>query len=234
MSSESLAVVLPIFNEEPIIPVLFERLDKLKETILPINLQVIAVDDGSSDRSFIELKKAVGTREWVSVIRFSRNFGHQIAVSAGIDHVQVLQQMPEQDRFLRGMVSWVGFRQTAVEFERDVRYAGVTKYPLHKMIRFAMDGIISFSTAPLRMATVFGFTVSLFALLYIIVILILKFTGHTFPGYASIMVAVLFLGGVQLITIGILGEYIGRIHTQNKQRPLYIVSDLINPANEPK
>jgi dolichol-phosphate mannosyltransferase len=137
----------------------------------------------------------------------------------------VLRGMKEKDRFIRGLVSWVGFKQASVLYNRDERYAGVTKYPLRKMIKFALDGITSFSSAPLRIATWLGNLVSGLAFLYLAVIIWQALTGQTVPGFASIMVAVLFIGGVQLICLGILGEYLGRVFNEVKPRPVYIVEE---------
>jgi glycosyltransferase involved in cell wall biosynthesis len=144
--------------------------------------------------------------------------------------VEALRRLPERHRFLRGMVSWVGYRQTGVEYDRDERQFGTTKYPLHKMIRFAIDGITSFSDIPLRFASYFGFFVSAVAFTYALVVVIAKLLrvyppGYT-PGWASTIVAVVFLGGVQLISLGILGEYLGRIHDEVKGRPLYLIDDI--------
>jgi dolichol-phosphate mannosyltransferase len=147
--------------------------------------------------------------------------------------VDALAQTREKHRFLRGLVSWVGFKQIGVEYERDARLSGVTKYPVSKMLSFAIDGITSFSEIPLRFATYLGFGVSVFAFVYAIVVLILKIYGFNEAGYTSMMVAILFLGGVQLITIGIAGEYLGRIYDQVKERPLYFLSSVERgaPAN---
>jgi dolichol-phosphate mannosyltransferase len=144
--------------------------------------------------------------------------------------VDALRRSPERNRFLRGMVSWVGFNQTAVEYDRDVRYAGSTKYPLTKMLRFAMDGITSFSDIPLRFASYLGFTVSAIAFVYALMIVGFKLfrvnpPAYT-PGWASTIVAVLFLGGVQLMSLGILGEYLGRVYDEVKGRPLYLISEI--------
>jgi polyisoprenyl-phosphate glycosyltransferase len=144
--------------------------------------------------------------------------------------VEAVRRLPERHRFLRGMVSWIGFNQTALEYDRDVRYSGTTKYPLSKMVRFAMDGITSFSDVPLRFASYFGFTVSAIAFIYAVIVIIfrtfnLRLAYYT-PGWASTIVAVLFLGGVQLISLGILGEYLGRVYDEVKGRPLYIISDI--------
>jgi dolichol-phosphate mannosyltransferase len=139
-----------------------------------------------------------------------------------------LLKMRERHRLIRGMVSWVGYKQTGVEYERDERFAGKTKFSWFKMAQFALDGITSFSNVPLKMATYLGFLVSFLSLIKIIELSVNYFYKSYVPGWASIMVAVLFLGGVQLITIGIIGEYIGRIHEEVKNRPLYLVDEEIN------
>jgi dolichol-phosphate mannosyltransferase len=139
--------------------------------------------------------------------------------------VETLRQLREQDRYVRGMVTWVGFRQEPVEFQRQARAAGVTKYPLRKMIRFAVDAVLSFSVKPLRLATWVGIAASGVAFAGIIYALAVRlFTGNWQAGWASLAVAVFFLGGVQLICLGILGEYIGRIYRETKRRPLYVVA----------
>ena len=138
-----------------------------------------------------------------------------------------LGQVRERHRFLRGLVSWVGFRQTGVTYDRAERFSGVTKYPFSKMLKFAIDGITSFSEIPLRFATYLGFASSCFAFAYLVVILTLKVMHLNLRGYTSTMGAILFLGGVQLIGIGILGEYVGRIYDEVKARPLYLVADVL-------
>jgi dolichol-phosphate mannosyltransferase len=144
--------------------------------------------------------------------------------------VDALKNSRERHRFLRGMVSWVGFEQTGVEYDRDERHSGVTKYPLSKMLTFAVDGITSFSDVPLRFASYLGFSASTVAFVYALIVIVLKVFNINPPlytrGWASTIVAVLFLGGVQLIGIGILGEYIGRIYDEVKARPLYLISDI--------
>jgi dolichol-phosphate mannosyltransferase len=141
--------------------------------------------------------------------------------------VDQLRKLREKDRFMRGLVSWIGFRQTGVAYSRDKRYAGKTKYPYRKMIRFAFDGIFSFSTAPLKLATWVGYAASLLAFLYLISVFVQKALGYTVEGWATIMVALLFLGGVQLICIGILGEYLGRLFNEVKPRPMYILEETL-------
>jgi dolichol-phosphate mannosyltransferase len=142
--------------------------------------------------------------------------------------VDALLAMPERDRFLRGMVSWVGFRQAAVPYERAPRLAGTSKYPLFKMIRFATDAVLSFSYMPLRLATWLGFITILMAfggIIYAVLLRLYTDEKHWVRGWASIFTAVLFIGGVQLISLGIIGEYLGRIYSEVKQRPLYVVQE---------
>ena len=303
-----LSVVIPIFNEGGLLPELYSRLKNVLNQ-LPVFYEIIFVDDGSQDTSYSFLQSLTEKDSGVKVIRLSRNFGHQLAITAGMDYctgdvvvimdgdlqdppelipkliekwkegfdvvyavrkkrkgerflklitaffyyrifrwitkVQIpadtgdfrlisqralseLRKLRESHRLIRGMVSWVGFRQTGIEYERDRRYAGKTKFSWIKMGRFALDGITSFSNVPLRMATVLGFIVSFFSLIKIGELLYSYYYKSLVPGWASIMVAVLFLGGVQLITIGIIGEYIGRIHEEVKNRPLYLIEESIN------
>jgi dolichol-phosphate mannosyltransferase len=139
--------------------------------------------------------------------------------------VEQLKLLREKDRFVRGLVSWVGFRQTGVTYHREARSAGVTKYPLGKMIKFAFDGITSFSTAPLKLATWTGYLAALAAVLYLISVFVQRALGITVEGWATIMVAMLFMGSVQLICLGILGEYLGRIFNEVKPRPMYVIEE---------
>jgi dolichol-phosphate mannosyltransferase len=140
--------------------------------------------------------------------------------------VKYFRKLRERDRFVRGLVSWIGFKQTGVTYEREKRYAGETKYPYTKMIKFALDGITSFSSFPLKLATWLGYFTSFLAFLYLCSVFIQKVFGYTVHGWATIMVGMLFLGGVQLICLGIVGEYIGRIFNEIKQRPLYIIEEM--------
>jgi dolichol-phosphate mannosyltransferase len=301
------SLVFPIFNEAACLPVLWDRIMAVVAS-LDYDFELIFVDDGSTDGSFDIMSAIAATDIRVKLLRFSRNFGHQIAITAGIDVaegdavivmdsdlqdppelisemlakfeagmdvvyavrrdrsgetwfkkvsanvfykmlnwmsstpipldtgdfrlmsrrvVAALSTMREQDRFVRGMVSWVGFNQCPVYFDRDPRVAGQTKYPFRKMVQFALNGIMSFSTVPLRWASWLGFVLSGAAGIYIIVVVGLRFTGHTFPGYASLMISVLLLGGIQLMTVGILGGYVGRLVMESKKRPLYIVSETV-------
>jgi dolichol-phosphate mannosyltransferase len=137
-----------------------------------------------------------------------------------------LRAMREKDRFIRGLVSWVGYRQSFIMYDRDERYAGETKYPLAKMIKFAFDGLTSFSSAPLRIATWMGYFSSAMAFLYLLSVFVQVAMGVTVEGWATIVVAVLFLGGVQLICLGIIGEYLGRVFNEIKPRPVYIVEEI--------
>lgn len=302
-----LSVVIPCFNEESVLREVQRRLVEVLSQIEDAEYEIIYVDDGSQDGTSDVLRELQTSCGQVRVLRLSRNFGHQIAVTAGLEHssggavvvidadlqdppevisemvaryrdgydvvyglrtgrdgetqfklwtaklfyrllnrvskvqippdvgdfrlmsrraVAAVLAMPERDRFLRGMVSWAGFKQVAVLYERAPRRAGETKYPLTKMIRFAVDGILSFSFAPLRLATWTGFATMAVAFAGIIYAVLLRLYTHDWVrGWASIFVAVLFLGGVQLICIGIIGEYIGRIYGEVKQRPLYFLQE---------
>lgn len=147
--------------------------------------------------------------------------------------VEAFKSMPERNRFVRGMVSWVGFNQTYIEYERDERFAGVTKYPLKKMLKFASDGIVAFSSKPLKFMTGLGSITILLALIILIYSLIVKISGHyTQPGWTSLMVAITFFSGVQLLSLGVIGEYIARIYDESKNRPLFIIREKINFEDE--
>ncbi|MEZ4414457.1 MAG: glycosyltransferase family 2 protein [Gemmatimonadota bacterium] len=308
-----LSVVVPVFNEEQVIQAFYDRATTALSTIPGWDLELVFVDDGSADQSFALLNALAGRDTRVKVLRFSRNFGHQIAITAGVDHasgdavavidsdlqdppeviadmvakleegydviygqrvdrqgetrlklwtaaafyrllkrlvkieipvdvgdfrlmsrraVLELRLMREKDRFVRGLVSWVGFRQTGVPYRREARFAGATKYPMGKMLKFALDGITAFSTVPLKLATWLGYAASAFAFVYLVSVFVQKAVGVTVEGWATIMVAMLFLGGVQLICLGILGEYIGRIFNEIKPRPMYVVADRVNLTAE--
>jgi dolichol-phosphate mannosyltransferase len=304
---QELSVVVPVFNEEENIPELYRRL----RAVLPQVVQeweILFVDDGSRDRSWELIRTLAAQDPRVRGLRFSRNFGHQMAFAAGLDHargqavvimdadlqdppelipelvakhregyevvyavrvarhgetafkkltaklfyrllaritavqipldtgdfrlmgpraVEAFRRLPERHRFTRGLVAWLGFPQTGVPYERAPRHAGTTKYPLRKMLRFALDAITSFSHLPLQLATWLGFVVSAFAFFYILVVLALKVAGISWPGYTSLMAAILFLGGVQLLMVGLLGEYVGRIYDEVKHRPLYLVAEKV-------
>jgi len=299
-----ISVVIPLFNEERIVPELVRRVDGvLREAGEPY--EIVLVNDGSRDATGPAARALFAQYPALVLVELSRNFGHQIAATAGLDRtrgdavvlmdgdlqdppelipemlakwregydvvyavrrtrrgespfklwtasmfyrvtsrltnvsipvdvgdfrlmsrrvVDALQGMRERHRFIRGLVSWVGYRQTGIPYDRDVRFAGNTKYPLRKMLKFALDGITAFSEVPLRVATYLGFAIAGFAFVYGIVVLVLNVLGYNLPGYTSTMLAILLLGGVQLVTIGILGEYVGRIYDEIKDRPLYLVA----------
>ncbi len=300
-----LTVVIPAFNEEANLRPMFERLVAALENEVD-GLEIIFVDDGSSDGTWSGISDLAASDDRVRGVRFARNFGHQAAVTAGVDvargravvlidadlqdppeiipemiskwrdgfevvfaqresregetlfkkataalfyrllhrvtevdipvdtgdfrlmgprALEAFRALPERNRFIRGLVSWIGFPQTAVRYRREARHAGDTKYPFRKMLRFALDALTSFSFLPLRVATFLGFAASAFSFLYILVVLVLKAVGISWLGYTSLMASILFLGGIQLIMIGVLGEYIARIFDEVKRRPLYLVGN---------
>lgn len=308
-----LSVIVPIYNEEETIPELFKELEKFKTAFqaqISRNpaVQIVFVNDGSQDTSFSALKEIAEKHSDYLLINLSRNFGHQMAVTAGLQYasghycalmdadlqdppeiiiqlyqkciqgydvvyarrrtrasespfklftaklfyrllkritnvnipvdtgdfrimsarvVTQLRNMPETHRFIRGMVSWVGFPQTYLEYDRHERFAGTTKYPLSKMIKFALDGITSFSVLPLKIATFLGYMYTVFAIIYTIYILYLKFfTDQLIQGWAGIVVLLCLTGGILFILLGILGEYVGRIYEEVKDRPNYIVENI--------
>jgi glycosyltransferase involved in cell wall biosynthesis len=312
-----LSIIVPCYNEELVLKATYERLAKVCGALAAIRYELIFVNDGSQDQTQQILSQLQLNDSNVRVLRLSRNFGHQIAVSAGLEEargdavvvidadlqdppelipklierwrdgnhvvygvrveregegrfklwtakvfyrlinrlsdtkmpldagdfrlidrqvVDVLKAMPERARFLRGMVSWAGFKQVSVEYERAARQAGESKYPFRKMIHFAMDGIISFSLVPLKMAIWTGFLAIWIAVLGIIVAIIDRLLERGLArGWASIFVAVLFMGGIQLVSLGIIGEYLGRIYTEVKHRPLYAIQERLGFAeNNPE
>lgn len=300
-----LSVVIPVFNEQENVLVLFERLVKSLVPMEFSEVELVFVDDGSQDRTVEIVKGLRHDKLNICLIELSRNFGHQLAVTAGIDNckgdlvviidadlqdppelipemvvkiesgydvvyakrkarkgesvlkkatakwfyrvlsritsveipidtgdfrvitrrvVEVLKQMPEREKFLRGQIAWIGFSQTFVEYDRDQRNAGDSGYTWSKMIGFALDGITSFSNFPLKVATISGFVMSFISFLLMLYALYSRFVLKVYePGWTSLMLSVLFIGGIQLVAIGIMGEYIGRIGNNVKQRPLYIV-----------
>jgi len=307
-----LSLIVPVYNEAQVIGVFYERAAAALAAIDRLDYELIFIDDGSRDGSYDTLCGFAAANPRVRVLKFSRNFGHQIAITAGIDHargdciviidsdlqdppeviasmveqwragfdvvygvrseregetavklmtasffyrlmgrlsniqipanvgdfrlmsrrvVDQLKLLREKDRFVRGLVSWVGFRQTGVLYHRDPRYAGETKYPMRKMLKFAFDGITSFSTAPLKLATWLGYVAAVLAVMYLLSVFVQKLMGYTVEGWATIMVAMLFMGSVQLICIGILGEYLGRIFNEVKPRPMYVIEELVEAAS---
>jgi glycosyltransferase involved in cell wall biosynthesis len=301
-----LSIVVPCYNEAAVIEEFHRRVVAALAGI-ESDLEIIYTDDGSRDQTANILRELQQKDRRVRVVSLSRNFGHQLAVTAGLEHargdavviidadlqdppevipemiqrwrdgyqvvyglrvrragettfkrwsaklfyrllnrlseieippdvgdfrlldrqvVDVLLAMPERDRFLRGMISWVGFRQVAVVYDREPRRAGESKYPLVKMLGFALDSVISFSFAPLRLAIWVGFGAIAASFAGIIYALIIRlYTTEWVRGWASIFTAILFLGGIQLITLGIVGEYVGRIYAEVKMRPLYVVRE---------
>lgn len=301
------SIVIPIYNEEETIPELVRRLTAVMDALSRPS-EVIFVDDGSRDASFRLFHELHQRDRRFKVIRFSRNFGHQVAISAGIDHASgeaimimdgdlqdppellpeflkkrdegfdvvyavrkkrkeplfkklayftfyrllqrvaaidipldagdfslidkrvadALRAMPERHRFVRGIRSWTGFRQTGLEYERDRRFGGEVKYTTAKLLRLALDGMFSFSYVPLRLASYVGLGISLISFAMALFYFLQKlFVGIDTKGWASTIVIILFLGGVQLLTVGIIGEYIGRIYDEVKQRPLYVISERV-------
>ena len=306
-----ISVVVPVFNEIEVVDAFYERVTRVFESAPELDHELLFVDDGSSDGTFERLSELADADSGIRILKFSRNFGHQIAITAGIDHARGdaivvidvdLQDPPEaivdfvakwregydvvygvrtdrdgesraklmtarvfyrllrrftnveipvdvgdfrlmskpaadqfrrlreKDRFVRGLVSWLGFRQTGVPYAREARHAGETKYPYRKMVKFAIDGITSFSNAPLKLASWLGYLASILTFLYLATVFVQKAMGGTVQGWATIMVGLLFLGGVQLICLGIIGEYIGRIFNEIKPRPMYIVEEVSAPG----
>jgi glycosyltransferase involved in cell wall biosynthesis len=166
------------------------------------------------------------TFRWLSSVDLPRNSGDFRLLDRRA--LEALLRMPERSRFLRGMAVWVGFEQSSVLYERDARSAGETKYPLRKMVRFALDALLSFSSHPLKVATYLGFAVSILTFVATVAVFVLRLAGEYLPGFSMLTMIVLLLGGVQLITIGVLGEYLARIYDEVKRRPLYVVDDVLN------
>ena len=300
------SIIAPIYNEFDNLPELYQRVREVMDSTGE-PWELILVDDGSTDGSTERIRELAARDKTVRPVIFARNFGHQIAVTAGLDYsrgeavviidadlqdppevildlikkwregyevvyavraeregeswfklisasmfyrliyritdvkipldtgdfrlidrkiVAVMNKMREKHRFLRGMAAWVGFRHVGVNYKRAARHAGVTKYPFRKMLKFAQDGITGFSYFPLQIATYLGFFAAVISVIVIPIVAILRMTGSQFfGGQATTLLAVLFLGGVQLISLGILGEYIGRIYDEVKGRPLYITKE---------
>jgi dolichol-phosphate mannosyltransferase len=296
-----LSVVAPVYNEEATIEQFYAR---VCSALAGLSFEIVLVDDGSTDGGPAVLERLASSDPRVRIVFLSRNFGHQTALTAGLDHARgdavvmldadlqdppelintmldrwrvgcdvvyavrearegesrfklstarwfyklfdklaqvelqhnsgdyrlldrraldALLAMRERNRFLRGMTVWVGYTQAAVGYKRDPRYAGETKYTLSRMLRFSLDAISSFSHRPLQLATLLGFLISTLAFLAIPVVVVLRLLGSYLPGFSAITILVLLLGGIQLIAIGIIGEYVGRIYDEVKGRPLYLV-----------
>lgn len=300
-----LSVVVPVFNEEDTLRELHAR---LSAALPPVeDWEIVLVDDGSTDGSWSVMRELATADPRLRLVRLSRNFGHQPAITAGLQAargdavvvidgdlqdppelipqlvsrwrdgydvvyavrvqrdgenavrltaisffyrllrrlsrddipanagdfrlvsrrvVDALATMPERARFLRGMTSWVGFTQTGVEYKRDARYAGTSKYPPRKLVRLALDGIVSFSSVPIKLVSWLGFALVMFCGVVLSWTLYTRFFTHSAPqGWTSLLVVVLLLGGVQLLSLGIIGEYVARIFDEVKQRPLYFVAE---------
>ena len=308
------SIIIPMFNESQGIPILLQR---LKNVIKKINLEfeIICIDDGSSDTTLLTLLYERETLENLKIVNFSRNFGKEIALTAGLHYasgraiipidadlqdppeliielvnkwregydivyaqrlsrqgeswfkrftaqwfykiirklsdisippdtgdfrlldrsvVDVLNRMPERTRFMKGLFAWVGFKQAVVYFDRPARYAGSTKWSYWKLWNFALDGITSFSLAPLKIWSYLGFLIALTSFFYAFFIIIRTLLlGIDVPGYASLTVIVLLLSGIQMISLGVLGEYLGRVYEEVKQRPLYLVRETYGFDDEP-
>ena len=305
LKNELVTVIVPIFNEEGNIEELYKRLKK-SLALFSKNYELIFVDDASSDDSFKILTQLSSKDTSVKLIRFSRNFGHQVALTAGLRYssgdavftmdgdlqdppellpklynmrkkgydivyaqrarrhgetifkrltaymfyrlmrrltnvdlptdvgdfklidkkiVEQLNRIRETNRFLRGLIGWVGFSHAVVIFDRDTRSSGTTKYSLAKMINLALNGILSFTRVPLRLATGLGFCISLMSFFMALWAFFIKYQSDPIPGWTSLIISIFFLGGVQLLALGIMGEYLGRIYEEVKQRPLFIVSE---------
>ena len=301
-----LSVCAPVYNEEDLVEVFYAR---ATAALAGFDYELIIVNDGSTDSTGEQLDSLAASDARLRVVHLSRNFGHQAALTAGLENARgdaavmldadlqdppelipdmlaawrngadvvymvreersgetafklttarwfyalfrklaqvdlepnagdfrlldrraldALLSMGERNRFLRGMTVWVGFTQTALPYKRDPRYAGETKYPIRKMLRFSLDAIASFSHLPLQIATYLGFLFAGVAFIAIPVVIILHFTGGYLPGFGSITITILMIGGLQLIALGLIGEYVGRIYDESKHRPLYIVREQRN------
>lgn len=301
-----LSVVAPLYDEEGTVDAFYAR---VVGALDGIELELVLVDDGSRDGTREALERIAAADDRVKLVALSRNFGHQAALTAGLEHargdvvvmldadlqdppevivemlgewragadvvyavrasragesrlklvsanwfyrvfarlthmelepnsgdfrlmdrraLRALLAMPERNRFLRGMTVWVGFRQSAVRYARDARHAGETKFSLRQMLHFSLDAISSFSHAPLQAATVIGFLCALLAFLCIPLTVVARYTNQFVPGVSSTLIAVFLLGGIQLMTVGLIGEYVGRIYDEVKRRPLYVVDELHN------
>ncbi len=318
----TLTIIVPVYNEEGGLAELYARVSAVMLGA-GVDYELLLVNDGSSDRSLERMLDLHARDPRVSILDLSRNYGHQLAITAGLDYargqavavmdadlqdppevlllmldrwregfdvvygvrhrraaesafklgtawvfyravrlltsidlpvdtgdfrllsrraVVAMRQLREQNRFVRGMVRWIGFRQTGVLYERQARFEGHTKYPLIRMVRLAADAVLSFSIVPLRLAIVSGMVFAAACMSYALYAVYLKFTyGQVVPGWASLMVAILFVGAVQLVCLGILGEYVGRIYDEVRGRPLYLVGDvkqagagLTGDASEPE
>ena len=303
ISGPEVSVVIPVYNEAENISVLYERLIGVLDGA-KLDFEIVFVDDGSTDNSVESLNEIGRSDKRVIVVELARNFGHQVAITAGLDYargravavmdadlqdppevlpqflakwreghdvvyairehrkegwlkrtsytafyrllryiahieipldagdfcimdrrvVELLKSMPERNRFVRGIRSWVGLRQVGLSFERHARHAGKSKYTVGRLMLLALDGLISFSYVPLRLISAVGLSVSLLSLVLAVFFFVKKLVyGLSPPGYASLIVSIFFLAGIQLITLGVIGEYVGRIFEEAKRRPMYVL-----------
>jgi len=304
---KTITILIPAYNESEVFPILIDRLSSLVDANKSYSFELLFVNDGSTDNTLDLIKKAATKNPSISYINLSRNFGKEIAMIAGIDHVQsdalviidadlqdppelipkmielwekgyddvyakrsdrageswlkkitstwfyrllqrttnviiqrdtgdfrllsrravsALREFRESERYTKGMFSWIGFKKVEITYSRDPRVAGKTKWNYIKLVNLAIDGITSFTTAPLRLASLLGLLVSIFSFLYIIYLVVdTVLFGNNIAGYPSTMAAILFIGGVQLLAIGIIGEYVGRIFNETKSRPLYFIEE---------
>ena len=307
-----ISVVAPVFNERGTLPELHRRLSAVLQELG--EYEVVLVDDGSSDGSWNTLLELAARDPHVRLLRLSRNFGHQAALSAGLDAARgdavvtmdadlqdppevipklvakwlegfdvvyavrgeregeprirlasislfyrvlhritpneipqnvgdfrllsrraadAIAAMPERARFLRGMTTWIGYRQTGVPYPREARFAGESKYPARKLVRLALDGITSFSTTPIKLVTAIGFALVVFCGGVLVwTVYVRFFTSHHPQGWTSVIAVVLLLGGVQLLSLGVIGQYVARIFDETKQRPLYLVDEVVENVRE--
>jgi dolichol-phosphate mannosyltransferase len=305
--SIQLSIVSPVFNEAANVALLVDRiLHVVRETGMPF--EIVLVDDGSKDGTFQAIKEISAKVPELRALSLSRNFGHQVALTAGLEHakgeivitldgdlqhppelipaliaehqkgfdivntirretadasmtknvtaggfyklinlvsdvkivpgaadfrlmsrraVDAFLQLPERDRFTRGLISWMGFEQSFIPYVAAKRNAGASKYTFRKMLRFAWDGITSFSSRPLRISFYFGLTAALLGVVYAIYAIVNRFIGYAVDGWTSLLIVVLIMGGIQLISLGIIGEYLARVFNESKRRPLYFIKDEI-------
>lgn len=313
---KTISYIFPIYNESGNIDLLYKTMADLLNKHPAYTYELIFINDGSRDDSLAKLLKLQKTDQRITVLNFSRNFGHQMAVTAGLDHatgdaviimdsdmqdppivsfelvkqwekgfqvvyaqrktrkdsafkkitasayyrllakfsdidiprntgdfrlldravVDELNRFRERNRYIRGLVSFVGFKQTSVQFDRDERHSGATGYPLKKMLKFAVDGILGFSSVPLRLISQVGFMLSALSFLGILYAVYVKIfdPSTTVPGWTFIVIAVLLMGGIQLMMLGVLGTYVGRMYAEIQQRPLYIISEAYLPKQAKK
>lgn len=218
-----ISIIIPMYNEEESLPYLYDRLTKLSDKIENYNMEFLFVNDGSKDNSLNIVKAYKKSDERVCYLNLSRNFGKEVAMAAALE---ALKAFPERQRYTKGMFSLIGFKKKAIEFDRDPRVAGTTKWNYFKLFDLAIEGITSFTVAPLRIATILGTISAIGALIYMVFIFFKTIiNGVDVPGYASLICIMLLLGGIQLISLGIIGEYLGRIFIEVKNRPLYFVDE---------